>query len=89
MSAAYDYDYIIVGAGAAGLSLAYHLVQVGLRDKQILLLERAPKTTNDRTWSFWEVGEGPFEPVVFRRWDRVWFHGEGLSERLEIVPYAY
>jgi lycopene beta-cyclase len=89
VSAAYDYDYIILGAGAAGLSLAYHLVQVGLRDKQILLLERAPKTTNDRTWSFWEVGEGPFEPVVFRRWDRVWFHGEGLSERLEIVPYAY
>lgn len=83
------YDYIIAGAGAAGLSLAYHMVQAGLHDKRILLLDRAPKTTNDRTWSFWEVGEGPFEPVVFRRWDRVWFHGEGISRCLHITPYAY
>lgn len=83
------YDYIIAGAGAAGLSLAYHLVQAGLRDKRILLLERAPKTLNDRTWSFWEVGESPFESVVFRKWNRVWFHGEGISRRLDIAPYAY
>lgn len=83
------YDCIIAGAGAAGLSLAYHMVQAGLRDKRILLLDRAPKITNDRTWSFWEVGEGPFEPVVFRRWDRVWFHGEGISRCLYITPYTY
>lgn len=83
------YDYIIAGAGAAGLSLAYHLVQVGLREERILLLERAPKTSNDRTWCFWEVGEGPFENVVFRKWNRIWFHGEGISKQLEIAPYAY
>jgi lycopene beta-cyclase len=83
------YDYIIAGAGAAGLSLAYHLVQAGLGDKRILLLDRAPKTTNDRTWCFWEVGENPFEAVVFRRWNQIWFHGEGISRRLQIAPYAY
>ncbi|GIW25518.1 lycopene cyclase family protein [Meiothermus sp.] len=83
------YDYIIAGAGAAGLSLAYHLVQAGLHDRSILLLDRAPKTTNDRTWCFWEVGEGPFEGVVYRKWNRVWFHGEGISRRLELAPYAY
>lgn len=83
------YDYIIAGAGAAGLSLAYHMVQAGLRDKKILLLERAPKTTNDRTWCFWEVGENPFEAVVFRKWNQIWFHGEGISRRFNIAPYAY
>ena len=83
------YDYIIAGAGAAGLSLAYHLVEAGLHQQRILLLDRAPKTANDRTWCFWEVGEGPFEHVVFRKWNRVWFHGEGISRRLEIAPYAY
>jgi len=83
------YDYIIAGAGAAGLSLAYHIVQAGLGDKRILLLDRAPKTTNDRTWSFWEIGENPFEAVVFRKWHQVWFHGEGISRRLQIAPYAY
>jgi lycopene beta-cyclase len=83
------YDYIIAGAGAAGLSLAYHMVQAGLGNKRILLLDRAPKTTNDRTWCFWEVGENPFEAVVFRRWNQIWFHGEGISRRLQIAPYAY
>lgn len=88
MTAAH-YDYIIAGAGASGLSLAYHLVNAGLGDKRILLLDRAPKTQNDRTWCFWEVGESPFESVVFRRWDKVWFHGEGFSECLDIRPYTY
>ncbi|GEM83047.1 lycopene cyclase family protein [Meiothermus hypogaeus] len=83
------YDYIIAGAGASGLSLAYYLMQAGLREKRILLLDRAPKTSNDRTWCFWEVGEGPFENVVFRKWNRIWFHGEGISSRLEIAPYTY
>ncbi len=83
------YDYIIAGAGAAGLSLAYHMVQAGLRDRQILLLDRAPKTNNDRTWCFWEVGENPLEAVVFRKWNRLWFHGQQISRRLEIAPYTY
>lgn len=83
------YDYIIVGAGAAGLSLAYHLVQAGLQDKKILLLDLAPKTTNDRTWCFWEAGDNPFEEVVFRKWSHIWFHGQGISQRLAIAPYVY
>ncbi len=82
------YDYIIAGAGAAGLSLAYHMVQAGLPGK-ILLLDRAPKTTNDRTWCFWDAEEHPFEEVVFRQWQQIWFHGEGISRRLDIAPYAY
>ncbi|GIV85076.1 MAG: lycopene cyclase [Candidatus Roseilinea sp.] len=82
-------DYIIVGAGAAGLSLAYYLNQVGLTDRRILLLDREPKTANDRTWCFWEVGEGAFEALIFRRWERLAFHGEGLSMTLEIAPYRY
>lgn len=83
------YDYIIAGAGAAGLSLAYHLVRAGLGDKRVLLIDRERKIHNDRTWCFWEIGEGPFEGLVFRRWDRVWFHGEGISQRLDLAPYRY
>lgn len=81
-----SYDYIIAGAGAAGLSLAYRL---GSTDKRVLLIDRAPKTLNDRTWCFWEQGQGPFEPIVHRAWNHIWFHGEGISERFEISPYRY
>lgn len=84
-----DFDYIITGAGAAGLSLAYHLNQAGLSDKRILLLDRAPKTEDDRTWCFWEQGDNAFEPIVFHRWDRVAFHGERFSKILDLAPYRY
>ncbi|RDI96194.1 FAD-dependent oxidoreductase [Meiothermus sp. QL-1] len=82
------HDYIIVGAGAAGLSLAYHLVEAGVEGR-VLLLERAPKTANDRTWCFWEAEEGPFEAVVARRWHHLWFYGQRGAQRLSIAPYAY
>lgn len=83
------YDYIIAGAGASGLSLVYHLVTEGLSDKKILLIDRGPKKANDRTWCFWEVGDSPFESVVYRKWNQIWFHGDGVSRRSDISPYAY
>lgn len=89
LSGVEQYDYIISGAGAAGLSLAYHLGRAGLGDKRILLIDRERKTHNDRTWCFWEQGENPFEAVVYRRWGRLAFHGEGISQVLGIAPYAY
>lgn len=84
------YDYIICGAGCAGLSLAIHMISSGkLAGKTILLLDKGPKTTNDRTWCFWEKESGLFEPVVFRQWDQLWFYGEDLSRLIGIDPYRY
>jgi lycopene beta-cyclase len=84
-----QFDYIITGGGAAGLSLAYHLDQAGLHDRQILIIEQDAKQRNDRTWCFWEVGAGPFEALVARSWKQIWFHGERYSERIAIDPYEY
>jgi lycopene beta-cyclase len=86
---AQPFDFIVAGAGAAGLSLLYHLEQAGLADRRVLLLDRAPKTHNDRTWCFWEAGEGLFEPIVFRRWGRLAFHAPGFSRTFDIAPYTY
>jgi lycopene beta-cyclase len=83
------YDYLVTGAGAAGLSLVYHLNRAGLTDRRILLLDRAPKTGDDRTWCFWEAGVGAFEPIVFRSWERIAFYGEGFSGTWAIAPYRY
>ena len=83
-----EFDDIILGAGASGLSLAYHMALAGLK-RRVLIVERAPKLENDRTWSFWEATPGPFEPVVSQRWDHIWVHGDGLSKRYGIAPYVY
>jgi lycopene beta-cyclase len=84
------YDYIIAGAGCAGLSLAMHMIGSGkLADKRILLLDKEEKNQNDRTWSFWETAPGLFEDIVFRKWDKTWFHGNHFSRLLDLSPYQY
>ena len=84
------YDYIITGMGCAGLSMAVHMNKAGLlKDKTLLMIDKDPKRVNDRTWCFWETGEGPFESVVSHRWERAWFHAEGYSGRKDLAPYAY
>lgn len=85
------YDYIVAGAGAAGLSLIVHMILSGaFGDKKILLIDRSPKIENDRTWCFWEEEPGLFESVVYRKWNSMWFHGaEGKSKLHSISPYEY
>ena len=65
------------------------LAAAGLSDKRILLLDRARKTANDRTWCFWEHHDNSFEALIHRRWERLAFHGPGLSTVLDPAPYVY
>ncbi len=58
-------------------------------DKKILLVDREAKNKNDRTWCFWEKEPGMFEPVVYQKWKKVWFHGEKFSKLLSLLPYEY
>ncbi len=83
------YDFIIAGGGMAGLSLAYYLTQSPLRNRSILMLDREPKNRNDRTWCFWENGAGPFESIMFRRWNTVSFHGTTHAGPLDLGTYQY
>lgn len=84
------YDYILVGGGMAGLSLAYYLNKSSLRDKKILLIDRDIKQENDHTWCFWEKETSAFEPIVFREWQHLWFHGvERFTRLLSLGKYRY
>lgn len=85
------YDYIIAGTGAAGLSLIVHMIHSGkFSNKKILLVDRAPKIQNDRTWCFWEEEPGLFESIVFKKWTNMWFHGDaGTAQLHNIFPYQY
>lgn len=74
----------------AGLSLAYYLNRSSLRNKKILIIDREKKTRNDRTWAFWQEGEGAFEPILYRKWDSIWFHGcNGFSRQLALGKHQY
>lgn len=84
------YDYIISGAGCAGLSLLVRMISSGkFSDKKILVVDRDLKSRNDRTWCFWEKQPGIFEPIVFRQWSELYFFGEKFDSLLNIEPYRY
>ena len=90
MQGSKKYDYIIIGAGAAGLMLADAMISdVFFKDKSILLLDKDLKQTNDRTWCFWEKGQGQFDAIIHKKWNHIYFGGKHFSKRYDIHPYTY
>jgi lycopene beta-cyclase len=81
---------VIAGAGCAGLSLLVRLLHSGqFNTKRILLIDKGPKQSNDRTWCYWEKEKGYYENLVFKRWDRIAFYGKDYSTEDTIEPYQY
>jgi len=90
MNESKNYDYIIIGAGAAGLMLVDAMIKDDFyKGKSILLLDKDSKQTNDRTWCFWEKGEGQFDTIVNKKWNHIYFGGKQFSKRFNINPYTY
>jgi len=84
------YDYIITGAGLAGLSLLMRMMQHPFFDSaQILVIDAAQKNTNDRTWCFWEKDADIFEPIVIKKWDHVSFIAPSYKSELNLSPFVY
>ncbi len=85
-----DYDYIICGAGCAGLSLAIRLADPEFSHRKVLILDKAPKNTNDRTWSFWaKSSEDRYTSIYARSWTQLVFHAPEFSVRERPFPYEY
>ena len=84
------YNYIITGAGCAGLSLLMRMLKHPFfDDKKILVIDQSKKITNDRTWCFWEKEPGIFEPIIHNQWKRVNFFSDTYSSILDLSPYQY
>jgi lycopene beta-cyclase len=84
------YDYIIAGAGCAGYSLLYHLLQDPiLSKKKILVLDANFNKGNDRTWCFWEDSVGPFESIVCKKWSNIEVLKGAMHRSLPTAPFEY
>ncbi len=85
-----NFDYTILGSGAAGLSLAYRMAEDEFfKTKKIAIIEKDEKHKNDRTWCFWEIEDGLFEPIVEKKWNTLLFYSKNLNKKLCINPYQY
>ncbi len=77
-----EFDYIIIGGGCAGLSLAYELEINGkLKDKTLAIIETREEYKRDKTWSFWKVFDHNFEDCVIKNWNNFTINtSEGFQE---------
>ena len=83
-------SYIILGAGASGLMLAYRMSQDSyFDDKSILIIDQVKDKGNDRTWCYWEEGEGEWDDLLSKKWPKVFFGSEDFTNTLDISPYTY
>ena len=85
-----DYDYLIVGGGAAGLSMAYHIArEPRLAGKKVLLIEPEAKDRNDRTWSYWADAPMVFDHIAAHEWRRIAFRSPGFTKIIDLGAYRY
>ncbi|WP_427761850.1 lycopene cyclase family protein [Streptomyces sp. DSM 41931] len=87
-------DVAIVGAGAAGLSLAHRLAGPGSgrRVPSVALVEAPPGPLRPprRTWCFWEAGPGRFDAAVTASWRRLRVRDRaGRPIHGDIAPLRY
>ena len=65
-----EFDYVIIGGGCAGLSLAYELeINNKLKEKTLAIIEPRKKYKRDKTWSFWKVFDHNFEDCIIKSWN--------------------
>jgi len=85
-----EFDYIIIGGGCAGLSLAYELeINNKLKEKTLAIIETRDEYKRDKTWSFWKVFDHNFEDCVIKSWNNFTINSsEGFHELMnKSFPY--
>jgi lycopene beta-cyclase len=86
-----DPDYLIVGAGCAGLSLAVHLLETQRAGLRVAVLDPRTDFGRDRTWCFFRTMDHPFARCVDRAWTR-WRIVQGARDVIrgsEDHPYQH
>ena len=65
-----EFDYIILGGGLSGLTLAYELNKQGcLENKTLCIIEKRKEYLRDKSWSYWDFENNKFQSCVIGSWD--------------------
>lgn len=83
-----EYDIIITGSGAAGLSMLSHLMNSALRYRPILVIDNLESLNLNKTWCYWDDHPScNFEPNHLWRKIRISNQQQFLERKIE--PLAY
>lgn len=81
-------DVVVVGAGAAGLSLVCHLAASGWAGSAVLLDDGAVPL-EQRAWAYWSRGDLLLDPAASALFDRFRVQGPGFARLVRLVRYRY
>ena len=85
-----EFDYIILGGGCAGLSLAYELdIKQKLKTKSLAIVETRKEYKRDKTWSFWKVSDHHFEDCVIKSWNNFSINSKSGSHEVVNKDFPY
>ena len=85
-----EFDYVIIGGGCAGLSLAYELeIHEKLKDKTLAIIEPRTEYKKDKTWSFWKVATHNFDDCVKKNWENFSINIPDKTNYLTCKDYPY
>ena len=85
-----DFDYIIIGGGCAGLSLAYELeIHNKLENKTLAIIEPRDEYKRDKTWSFWKIIPHNFDDCVKKNWNNFSINIPNKTKHLQCKNYPY
>ena len=85
-----EFDYVIIGGGCAGLSLAYELeIHEKLKDKTLAIIEPRTEYKKDKTWSFWKVVTHNFDDCVKKNWENFSINISDKTNYLTCKDYPY
>ncbi|MFC3881012.1 lycopene cyclase family protein [Algoriphagus namhaensis] len=78
-----DFDYIIAGAGCAGMSLMFQFLNSSLKHKKILLIDPTFSNPKPKTWCYWNTQPLNIHPPgAEKSWSK--FTLQGKDEKLNL-----
>ena len=85
-----EFNYVIIGGGCAGLSLAYELeINSKLKDKTLAIIETRKEYKRDKTWSFWKVFDHNFDDCVIKSWNNFTINTSESFHELRNKKFPY
>ena len=85
-----EFDYVIIGGGCAGLSLAHELeLHNKLSDKTLAIIEPREEYKRDKTWSFWRTFDHNFNDCVIKNWNNFTINTASNSHKLRSEKFPY
>lgn len=84
------FDYIIIGAGAAGLHLSIALKKSGLlKNRKLLIIEPSAKDKDDKTWCYWERNSGNWDHIITKSWTKGEIVAKDTAIEFDLKNYRY